>query len=56
MNEFEAKKSQSERLLAAMALLNETERKVFEDMIIGAATVNKIVAMRAAEMKEKQPA
>lgn len=56
MNEFEKKRSQSERLIAAFEWLSEDERKAFEDMIIGAATVNKIVAMRAAEMKEKQPA
>lgn len=56
MNEFDKKKSQSERLLKAFEWLSEDERKAFEDMIVGAATVNKIVAMRRAEEEKKQPA
>jgi hypothetical protein len=47
MQDVEKKRNQAERLLAALEWLDDAERRAFEDMIIGAATLNKIVALRA---------
>lgn len=49
MTDFEQKKEQTERLIKAMEWLSNEEAKAYADMIIGTATLNKMVAMRAAE-------
>lgn len=56
MMEFEKKKIEAERLIKAMEWLSDEQAKAYTDMIIGTATLNKMVAMRTTDNEPTPPA
>ena len=55
MMEFEKKKIEAERLIKAMEWLSDEQAKAYTDMIIGTATLNKMVAMRTTDKEPNPP-